>query len=54
MKILAERGIQPTSAHVHCGFDGGQGILKVAISVTDKKKIEENNGRSKYSEVHKY
>ena len=51
MTVLAERGVQPDSAHVHCGFDGGQGILKVAISVTERGQDDQNQGRSKYIEV---
>ena len=50
--ILAERQMNPTDCHVHCGFDSGQGILKIAISVTDKNEVQEEScGRAKYSQV---
>ena len=49
--VLTERGLCPTNAHVHCGFDGGQGIIKIACSVTKKADGEEKRGRAKYSEV---
>ena len=49
--VLTERGVLPTDAHIHCGFDGGQGVIKIAISITDQSQSDQNKGRAKYSEV---
>ena len=49
--VLQERGLCPNNAHVHCGFDGGQGIVKIACSVTEKGEGKKSKGRAKYSEV---
>ena len=43
--------MQPADADVHCGFDGGQGILKIAIIVTQKKEVVTKKGRSTYDQV---
>ena len=49
--VLEERGVQPADADVHCGFDGGQGILKIAITATQKKEVVTKKGRSTYDQV---
>ena len=52
LKVLSERGMDPHSSDVHVGIDGGQGILKLAITATDRKDaIKSSGGRSHYSEV---
>ena len=35
---------------MHCGFDGGQSILKLALTVTDRLEWEKS-GKSHYSDV---
>ena len=50
-EALTERGLDPGDAHVHCGFDGGQGILKIAVTTTKKNPDKEEQNRAKYSEV---
>ena len=49
LDILAHRGMDPQNSDVHCGIDGGQGSLKIGITVTEKgtKKL----GRAHYSDV---
>ena len=44
--------VQDVFSHrdVHCGFDGGQGILKLGVTITDRADVEEG-GRSHYSDV---
>ena len=50
--VLHERGLNPHECDVHVGFDGGQGILKIGFTVTERESCgEENPGRSKYSQV---
>ena len=50
-EVLTERGLDPGNTHVHCGFDGGQGILKIAVITTKKNPDKEEQNRAKYSEV---
>ena len=50
LDILAHRGLDPHSCDVHCGFDGGQGMLKLAVTITDRQEAEQV-GRSLYSQV---
>ena len=38
-----KRGLKPEDCDIHCGFDGGQGFLKIGFTVTDKN----NNNNSK-------
>ena len=45
-----QRGVAVEDCELHVGFDGGQGSLKVALSITDKVPII-SKGRSKYAEV---
>jgi len=33
---LEKRGLNPDNCDVHCGFDGGQGFLKIGITLTEK------------------
>ena len=47
---MVHRGLNPSSCDIHCGFDGGQGILKVALTITDRLE-DEHTGRSHYSDV---
>ena len=49
--VLEDRGLDPVSSYVHCGFDSGQGILKIAMTVTERSQDTQNRGRAKYSEV---
>ena len=50
LDVMAHRGLDPHSCDVHCGFDGGQGMLKLAVTVTDRLESKES-GRSHYSQV---
>ena len=34
--VLFERGLDPHDCDVHCGFDGGQGILKIGVTITER------------------
>ena len=47
---MAHRGLNPHTCDVHIGIDGGQDILKVALTITDRLGVEKI-GRSHYSEV---
>ena len=49
--VLSERGLNPHDCDVHVGFDGGQGLLKIGFTVTDRTETVKEPGRSKYSEV---
>ena len=48
--MIAHRGLNPHNCDVHCGFDGGQGMLKLGLTITDRLG-KEATGRSKYSDV---
>ena len=50
MDVMEHRGLNPHNCDVHCGFDGGQGILKLAITITDRLEGG-SRGRSHYSDV---
>ena len=47
---MARRGMSPQTCDVHCGFDGGQGMLKLGVTITNRLELEES-GRSHYSQV---
>ena len=49
--VLQERGLNPHDCNVLCGFDGGQGMLKIGFTVADRSNVQAETGRSKYSEV---
>ena len=49
--VLDERSPKPEDCDVHCGFDSGQGMLKIAVTVTERNGDESVRGRSKYSQV---
>ena len=49
--VLHERGLNPHDCNVLCGFDGGQGMLKIGFTVADRTNVQTETGRSKYSEV---
>ena len=51
MYVLNERGLNPGDCNVHVGFDGGQGVLKIGFTVTERETIDNYLGRSKYSQV---
>ena len=50
LKVLTERGMDPGMADVHVGIDGGQNMLKVGITITERNDNEEL-GRATYSQV---
>ena len=50
LKVLTERGMDPGTADVHVGIDGGQNMLKVGITITERNDKEEL-GRATYSQV---
>ena len=49
--VLSERSMNPGESDVHCGFDSGQGMLKIAVTVTERNGDELVSGRSKYTQV---
>ena len=49
--VLRERGLNPHDCKVLCGFDGGQGILKIGFTVSESAVPEKISVRAKYSEV---
>ena len=49
--VIHERGLDPQDCDVHVGFDGGQGLLKIGFTVTERSGEVVPFGRSKYSEV---
>ena len=51
MTVLSERASDPANTPVHCGFDSGQGILKITFTATSMTSAAGSAGRSKYSEV---
>ena len=50
LKVLTERGMDPSTADVHVGIDGGQNMLKVGITITERNDNEEF-GRATYKQV---
>ena len=50
--VLHECGLDPHDCDVHVGFDGGQGILKIGFTITERTDSVKEAGRSKYSEVY--
>ena len=48
--LIASRQIDPKSSDVNVGLDGGQGMLKVGMTITDRNEAEQS-GRSLYSSV---
>ena len=52
LNVMTHRGLNPHTFDVHCGFDGGQSMLKLALTVTDRLEGEKR-GRALYSEVRK-
>ena len=40
-QVFRERGLDPFECDVHCGFDGGQGLLKIALTVTQRLTEEQ-------------
>ena len=48
--VLYERGLDPHACDVHVGFDGGQGILKIGFTVTERNETVTPTERSKYSD----
>ena len=50
LDVMAHHGLDPHNCDVHIGLDGGQDILKVALTITDRLEVEKN-GRSCYSQV---
>ena len=53
LEVMAHRGLNPHNCDVHVGFDGGQGMLKLALTVTDRLEVE-CGGRSRYADVSIY
>ena len=49
LDVLTHRGLNPHNSDVHCGIDGGQGSLKVGITVTERNSSK--SGRAHYSDV---
>ena len=45
--LIAKRGMDPTNSDIHIGIDGGQGSLKVGVTITERDD-EVQNTRSKY------
>ena len=51
VEAMTYRGLSPSSCDIHCGFDGGQGVLKLALTITDRLDDVPTTGRSCYSDV---
>ena len=49
--VLQERGLNPHDCQVMCGFDGGQGLLKIGFTIAEKSSAEPETMKSKYSDV---
>ena len=49
--VLHERGLNPQDCNVLCGFDGGQGLLKIGFPIAEKESLGRETIRSKYPEV---
>ena len=49
--VLRERGLDPQDCNVLCGFDGGQGILKIGFTIAERASLETEQRRSKYTKV---
>ena len=49
--VIRERGLDPHDCDVHVGFYGGQGLLKIGFTVTERSEELSPLGRSKYSQV---
>ena len=49
-EVMSKRDMKPETRDVQCGFDSGQGVLKLAITLTTKDDLVKH-GRAKYSEV---
>ena len=49
--VLHERGLNPQDCNVLCGFDGGQGLLKIGFTIAEKESLGRESTRSKYSDV---
>ena len=47
---MTHRGLNPYTCDVHIGMDGGQSMLKIALTMTDRLGVE-RSGRATYSEV---
>ena len=52
LEVLTHRGMDPQISDVHVGIDGGQNMLKLGITITDKQDSTKT-GRSLYSQVKK-
>jgi hypothetical protein len=50
LDVIARRGMNPQTSDVHCGFDGGQEMLKLGVTITDRQELDES-GRAFYSQV---
>ena len=48
---INERGLDPSETTVLVGLDQGQGSLKVAVTLVNRKDGDEKQNRSKYSQV---
>ena len=51
LDVMSRRGMDPQTSDVHIGFDGGQGILKLGVTITDRQELDLSGSRSHYSEV---
>ena len=51
-ETIIKREMDPENSDLLVGFDGGQGSLKVALTITEKQEPEKLK-RSRYSEVYK-
>ena len=50
MDVLSHRQMDPQASDVHVGIDGGQKMLKLGVTITDKLDVGEA-GRSHYVHV---
>ena len=50
-ELIERRQLDVNSSDVHIGIDGGQGSIKVGLTITDRT-TSETCGRAAYSEVY--
>ena len=49
--VCAQCGLNSDDVDLHLGFDGGQGSLKLVLSITERN-FEASAGRSTYAQVY--
>ena len=50
--VLQHRSFEPDNVHVKIGVDGGQGYLKVTLSITLKPEVDAHSSEKKRGSDH--